>query len=86
VNESAKFCLNCGSPLVSISIFETLVNQDIDELPLTERRVSTIKAKSKIKTIRDILLDHEHKQLRSVPRIGPFWARRIYSYAEEHIA
>jgi ABC-type iron transport system FetAB ATPase subunit len=86
VAESAKFCLNCGASLIAISTFESLVDNDISELPLTEKRVARIKSDSKIRKIKDILLDHEHRQLRSVDRIGPYWAQRIYSYAEEYIA
>lgn len=86
VSEHARFCSNCGTALQSESIFESLVNQDISELPLTELRVEKIKAHSKIRTIKDILMDSENRELRKVPRIGPIWAERIASYAEEFIA
>jgi ABC-type lipoprotein export system ATPase subunit len=87
VNESARFCPHCGSPLKAVSVFESLVAQDISKLPLTSRRVRSIKDHSRIRTIKDILMDqHDFRQLRSVPRIGPFWARRIHAYAEEYIA
>jgi ABC-type lipoprotein export system ATPase subunit len=86
INEEAKFCISCGSQLKSISIFETLVEQPISELPLTSERVKKIKANSRIRTIKDILMDHENRELRKVPQIGPYWAKRIYRYAEEHIA
>jgi hypothetical protein len=85
-NENAKFCLNCGAQLKAMSVFEALVNNDISELPLTPRRAATIKQQSQIRTVKDILMDQEHRQLRSVPRVGPYWAKRIYSYAEEYIA
>jgi ABC-type iron transport system FetAB ATPase subunit len=86
ISDAAKFCLNCGTKLQSVSVFESLVKNDIATLPLTEGRVASIKANSTIRTVKDILLDHEHRQLRSVRQIGPYWAKRIYSYAEEHIA
>lgn len=86
LSEAAKFCLNCGAKLKSISVFEALVEQDISELPLTENRVASIKKHSRIRTVKDILMDHDNRELRSVPRIGRYWAKRIYSYAEEHIA
>lgn len=86
INEHAKFCVNCGSPLKTASTFETLVSSGIETLPLTPNRVKTIKNKSTIKTVKDILMDHDHKELRSVPQVGPIWAKRIYSYAEEFIA
>lgn len=85
-SETAKFCLNCGSPLKALSTFRTLVRQDINQLPLSPRRVERIKENSSIATVGDILIDHEHKELRSVPWVGPYWAKRIYRYAEEYIA
>jgi hypothetical protein len=86
VSEAARFCLNCGAQLKSISAFESIVSRRIEELPLTETRVTRIKENSNIKTIKDILMDHDNKELRKVPRIGPYWAQRIYAYAEEYIA
>ncbi|MEQ1934553.1 MAG: hypothetical protein ABL962_11875 [Fimbriimonadaceae bacterium] len=86
VNESAKFCLNCGSQLKAISVFESLVNQDISKLPLTPTRVRRIKEHSRIRSVKDILMDYDNRELRSVPRIGPYWAQRIYRNAEEFIA
>jgi hypothetical protein len=86
VSEAARFCLNCGSPLKAMSVFETLIENDIEELPLTKNRVASIKKNSKMRIVKDILLDHEHRQLRSIPQIGPAWAKRIYSYAEEYLA
>lgn len=86
VNENAKFCLNCGSQLKTISSFESIVSRDISDLDLTKKRVESIKSSSQIRTIKDILMDYENRELRSVPRIGPKWAKRIYSYAEESIA
>ena len=86
LNEDAKFCHICGSPLKNVSIFDQLVNQDISALPLTAHRVQKIKKHSKISTVKDILMDHTHTQLLSVPSIGPYWARRVMSCAEEYIA
>lgn len=86
INESAKFCLNCGSQLKSVSTFEAVVSADIEELPLTDVRVSRIKEHSNIRKVKDILMDHENRELRKVPRVGPYWAGRIYAYAEEFIA
>lgn len=86
VNEAARFCTNCGAELTSISVFENIVDQDIDVLPLTDRRIEMIKEHSKIRKIKDILMDHDRRQLRGVPRIGPFWANKIAHYAEEQIA
>ena len=86
VNENARFCIKCGAELTSISIFEGIVNQDISVLPLTERRIKAIKTHSNIRTIKDILMDYDRRQLRSVHMIGEIWARRITRYAEEQFA
>jgi energy-coupling factor transporter ATP-binding protein EcfA2 len=85
-SEHARFCQNCGAPLKEASLFESLVIKDISELPLTGLRVGRIKEHSSIKTVHDILVDHDHTQLRMVPNIGPYWAKKIFSYAEEFIA
>lgn len=86
ISEAARFCLNCGAQLKIVSAFESIVLRDIDELPLTPTRVLRIKEHSSIRTIKDILMDHENREIRKVPRIGPYWANRIYAYAEECIA
>lgn len=85
-SEHAKFCHNCGAPLKEASIFEALVEEDISFLPLTPARVAKIKSHSTIRKIRDILMDHDHQELRGVPQVGPYWARTIFSHAEEYIA
>lgn len=84
-SEHTKFCGECGSPLKTASIFEELVSNDIDKLPLTMKRVQSIKKYSRIRTIKDILMDNDNRELRGVPQIGPYWADKIYSYAEEYI-
>lgn len=85
ISADTKFCSECGEKLITPSLFEELVNNDISKLPLTAYRVETIKQCSAIKTIRDILMDTDHKELRSVPGVGPYWTDRISSYAEEYI-
>jgi len=84
-SEHSKFCHECGTKLKAFSIFEALVSNDISELPLTALRVDRIKEHSNIRKIKDILMDIENKELRQVPQVGPIWAQRIYSYAEEYI-
>jgi len=85
-SEEARFCSNCGSPLKTASIYEELVNEKIDVLPLTATRIKAIKSKSGIKVVRDILHDIGHKELLSVPQVGSYWASRIYYMAEEYIS
>jgi energy-coupling factor transporter ATP-binding protein EcfA2 len=85
-SEEARFCSNCGSPLKTASIYEELVNEKIDVLPLTNTRIKALKAKSSIRVVRDILHDIGHKELLSVPQVGSYWAARIYNLAEEYIS
>jgi hypothetical protein len=82
---AAKFCLNCGATLTQKSTFETAVSQPISVLPLTERRVRSITDQSNIRKVKDILLDKDHKELRRVKYVGPYWAARISRYAEEFV-
>ena len=86
LSEESKFCSNCGAKLKNISIFESIVSQGIENLPITQNRSQTIKANSKISSIKDILMDTDNRQLFKVPQIGPYWANRIKTYAEEFIA
>lgn len=84
-DENARFCPNCGAMLKSISVFESLISNDIDKLPLTSQRVKSIKEQSNIRTIKDILMDTDNKELRKVKQVGEVWTERIFSYAEEFI-
>lgn len=86
LSNEAKFCMSCGAKLKEASTFDNIVSKGIEELPITEWRAQSIKDNSNIKTIKDILMDHDNSELRSVSGIGPFWAERIHSYAEEYIA
>lgn len=86
LSEESKFCANCGVKLKDASIFENIVSQGIEQLPITPRRAQTIKSNSRISTIKDILMDTDNRQLFKVPMIGPFWAKKIKTYAEEFIA
>jgi len=85
-NEHAKFCSNCGVVLKTASTFDEIVKHDIEKLGLTKKRVQTIKKHSHISIIKDILMDHENRELRDVPGIGEIWAKRIRSRAEEYIS
>lgn len=85
ISEDARFCAKCGTPLTSGSTYLDLVNRDIDELPLTDARIAKIKEQSTIRKVKDILMDHEHRKLLGVDRIGKFWAAKIVRLAEEFV-
>ncbi len=86
INENSRFCHNCGAPLISSSNYESLVNEPIDCLGLTERRINTIKEYSSIRKVKDILYDIGGTELRSVPQVGKYWSSKIYYLAEEYIS
>lgn len=85
-SSEARFCPSCGQPFKDSSVFNSLSEQSVDLLSLTQTRVSRIREYSSIKTIKDVLMDHDGSELRKVPQIGPVWAKRIQSYAEEFIS
>lgn len=85
INKDARFCSFCGTQLTSSSTYKHLINQDISRLPLTSNRIDKIKTQSSIQQIKDILLDKEHKELRKVDQIGPYWAEKIVRLAEEFV-
>lgn len=86
INENSRFCYNCGAPLVNASTYEHLINDPINNLQLTDRRVKTIKENSDIRKIKDILYDIGGTELRTVPQVGKFWSSKIYYLAEEYIS
>jgi ABC-type polar amino acid transport system ATPase subunit len=86
LSEESKFCANCGVKLKDASIFESIVSQGIENLPITQNRANSIKSNSKIITIKDILMDTDNRQLFKVPMVGRYWAKKIKTYAEEFIA
>lgn len=85
-SEEARFCSNCGSPLKSSSIYDSLINEKIDVLGLTKTRVASIDEYSSIRTVRDVIHDIGHRELKRVPQIGKYWASKIYYLAEEYIS
>ncbi len=84
-SSESKFCGACGAPLNSKSTYLNLLNTDISDLPLTAKRIAKIKDQSSIRKIKDILMDHEHKKLLQIDRIGKIWAARIVALAEEFV-
>lgn len=85
ISEEARFCAYCGSELKSASLFYEIIEQDISVLPLTNKRVQSIKEGSNINTIKDILMDENGIELKKVRGIKGYWAQKIKSYAEEFI-
>lgn len=85
-NSSARFCANCGAQLKSSSTYESLVQQDISALPISPRMQKRIKDHSRIRKVRDILIDSSREQLRGIKYIGEVRARYIVGVAEEYVS
>ncbi|MDP1619358.1 hypothetical protein [Phenylobacterium sp.] len=85
-SEQARFCQNCGAQLKTSSLYDELTNQPISVLPISQRMQVRIAESSNIRTIKDILIDSERTNLRSIPQIGPVRAARFANYAEEYVA
>lgn len=86
VSEDARFCVQCGSKLSDASIYEEVLKTAVDQLPLTANKIEGLKKHTQIKTVQDILLDEEMKEIRKVPYVGPVWASRIRNAAEEFVS
>ncbi len=85
-NSSARFCSNCGAQLKSSSTYEALVQQDISVLPISSRLQKRIKENSRIRKVRDILIDSNREKLRGIKYIGEARARYIVGAAEEYVS
>ncbi|MFD6732314.1 hypothetical protein ACFWDZ_14535 [Micromonospora aurantiaca] len=86
LSEDAQFCMKCGRQLKSASVYADLLTTPIDHLPLTPKKLRGLKEYTNIRTVNDVLLDEENQQIRSVPWVGPVWAKRIRQYAEEFVS
>lgn len=86
ISEDAQFCMRCGRQLSTASVYDELLKQPIERLPLTTKKLEGLKKHTSIRSVNDVLLDEEHRQIRSVPRVGPIWAARIRRCAEEFVS
>jgi hypothetical protein len=85
-SEDAQFCVRCGSSLGDVSIYLELLQAPIERLPLTPKKLQGLQEHTKLRTVQDILVDEEQRDLQSVPYIGPVWSARIKNYAEEFVS
>lgn len=86
ISDQAQFCMSCGRPLTDVSIYEELLKNSIDRLPLTAKKLDGLMTHTSIRTVGDIILDDESKEIRRVPYVGPIWSSRIHRYAEEYVS
>ncbi len=86
VAEEQRFCMKCGAELGLASVYEELLRAKVDKLPLTAKKLAGIQKHTKLETVQDVLLDDEAQSLLKVPYIGPVWANRIRTIAEEFVS
>jgi hypothetical protein len=84
-NPEARFCANCGAQLSQASVFEELLDTDINALPLTAAILSRVRDHSDLRKIKHIIVDEENQRLLEIPYIGPHRASRIRLLAEEFV-
>ncbi|MGD7551896.1 hypothetical protein ACQCP0_24930 [Ralstonia pseudosolanacearum] len=80
-----RYCMKCGTELRDGSIYAEVLRLSLTELPLPERKLEDIISHTNLRTINDILADDRQK-LRTIPYVGPVWAKRIYDAAEEFVS
>lgn len=85
VAEEQHFCMKCGSELSDASVYEELLRTPIQHLPLTQKKIEGILQHTTIRTVHDLLIDEERQDIRKVRGVGPLWAKRIRTIAEEFI-
>lgn len=84
VLENARFCSTCGVELVDVSLLEELLAASIDLLPLTRRKQESLHAQG-LDKVEDLIRDRGLSEISKARRIGPVWAGRIRSVAEEFV-
>jgi hypothetical protein len=77
--------MKCGAELPDTSIYTELLKAPINKLPLTRNKLDGIRKHTRLKCIQDILTD-DQQTLRNIPYVGPVWAARIRTYAEEFVS
>jgi hypothetical protein len=55
--EKAKFCFEYGKPLRDVSVYEEHLKAPIDQLPLPQKKIETLKQQTSTKVVQDILLN-----------------------------
>lgn len=85
MTEEQRFCMNCGNELSSASVYFELLAKPVDVLPLPAKKIAALKA-ADIASIQQLLADDQHQFRKPGSHIGPIWARRIRTVAEEFIS
>ena len=86
ISEEQKFCHNCGKPLISKSVFETLLAIPIAQLPLSAFIKKKIKEETTLKTISDFISAQDPaSDLRDARGIGKKRSERTIDVVNSYI-
>jgi hypothetical protein len=77
--------MTCGKPLTDKSIYNEILQRPIADLPIPKKKKTAL-GKTNLTKVQDVLLDVEFKELLRGHYIGPVWAKRIFSVAEEYVS
>ncbi|WP_437800200.1 hypothetical protein [Sorangium sp. So ce693] len=86
IAEDQHFCMKCGAELTNASVYEELLRHPVDALPLPAAKIEGIRNHTGLRTVQDVLLDDDVQMIRKVPYVGPVWAARIRTVAEEFVS
>ncbi|WP_157485657.1 MULTISPECIES: hypothetical protein [unclassified Frigoribacterium] len=84
-NPEARFCSNCGASLPQVSVYEELLRQSVEALPLSEAISQRLISGGELLTVNDIILDEDSQKLLGTNYIGPVRAVAIKALAEEFV-
>ena len=85
IAEDQKFCMNCGHELRSASIYLELLKAPVGKLSIPPRKVEAL-IKAGFQTVGQLLSDENQRFRRPGSSIGPVWAKRIITVAEEFVS
>lgn len=85
LNEEQKFCMNCGTELRAASLYKELQAASVTSLPIPARKKQAL-IDCGVKTVQQVLSDESQRFRKPGTSIGPIWARRIVTVAEEYIS
>jgi hypothetical protein len=84
LSEEQKFCHNCGNPLVGHSAFEASLKIKIEDLPIPDWQIKSIKVNTSLSTIEDIIMAQSPAtELKKAKYIGNKRSTKIYEIVME---
>lgn len=83
--EEQKFCMSCGKELHTASVYHDLLKASVNRLPLPPRKIDALKSQGFL-TVGQLLSDENQSFRRPGSSIGPVWAKRILTAAEEWVS